>query len=561
MASLIETFGILFESDADDVKKGVNDAEDAAEDLESKLDDVDKTAEELGESFLDIISSAKGAIAGIVGFGALVGGVLNAAQMTDEVGKFSETLGLNVEDVGAWSEAVARSGGDVNSFRGSIQSLTSQLTDFALTGGGPAADVLARIGVNATNSGGKVKSAFDILPELADRFSQLSKADSFAFGQKLGLDQGTILLLQQGRVAVENLVDRQKKLGVATQEDYLIAAKFNDQWDDTKQVFNSLFVTVGTTVLPGLASILGLVQDMVFFLADNSDLVVGFFVGAGVAILSYYLPAIGAAAASTLIAIAPFLTAAAAVLAIGAAFALIYDDIQSFIKGNDSIVGRIADKYPAIGELVKGLIVIFKGLFEIIMALGGVLADVFTTSLGTILTVLDELVGAVLSAINAMLGGFTGLGDGMESTIKSAVDSIIDLIKSAGGVVTDFLDSISDAASGISDFFSGEKEAKIIVEGDSEELNNQRIIKQLEANLEKANISFSNMDSNPLNGQTSNSIVNASRTISRDISLQFGDTNINTAATDSEGIARSANSELAKQFRTAVENYDDGVAI
>ena len=206
----------------------------------------------------------------------MLAGLTSQAISTDEIGKFSETLGLNIEEVGAWGEAVKRSGGDAAGFRSTLASLNDQLTDINLTGGGEASEIFARLGINARDASGQIKDAFSILPELADSFKNLSKAESVGFGQKLGLDQGTILLLQQGRVAVEDLVNRQKQLGVATQEDYLAAAKFNDAWLDTQQIFSNLATSSGTTILPLLNKVLGGVENLVVWMKKNDVLVKGF---------------------------------------------------------------------------------------------------------------------------------------------------------------------------------------------------------------------------------------------------------------------------------------------
>lgn len=45
-----------------------------------------------------------------------------------------------------------------------------------------------------------------VLPELAESFEKLSKQESAALGQKLGLDQGTIMLLRRGRREVEDQI-------------------------------------------------------------------------------------------------------------------------------------------------------------------------------------------------------------------------------------------------------------------------------------------------------------------------------------------------------------------
>lgn len=558
MAGLLDVFGVMFESDADDVKKGADEAGKSTEELEKKLVDTDKAAEGLGGSFLDLIGSAKGAIAGVLSLGALTAGVVATAAMTDEIGKFSQTLGLNIEDVGAWGEAVVRSGGDAGAFQSSIEGLTKGLTDFAVTGGGTLAETFARIGVSATDSSGKVKSAFDVLPELADSFEGLSDAESAGLGDRLGLDQGTILLLQQGRHAVEELVDRQKQLGVATQEDYEIAALFNDQWADTKQVFQSLFVTSGSTILPLFTMILKGVEKLVFFLADHEALVSGFFIGVAGVILTVYGPAMAIAAAETLIAIAPLLLIAAAAAAFGAAIAIVVDDIYNFIQGNDSLIGNIAEKYPAIGRFVTEIGNAIKFVIDTVSDLGSALVGVFAGEGGNAVDALANIIDGLFASIDAVLGLLYGLADAFVTAFTSpqeALNMLIDSFKNFAASVTDLLPDIGGAVDDVADFFGFGSDDK--TEDVSVDLDKQNQI--IEKNIKAANNVFANVDTNPLNGQTTNSINTANQS-SRVTNVSVGKVDVNTQATDADGIAKATGGALQSEMQTAVNNMDDGVA-
>lgn len=351
MSSLLQTFRILFESDAEDVEKGAKAAGKAIDDLEDKIKDTDGTTKQLGSSFLGLTRSAQTAIAGIISFGAISAGLINVAQQTDDIGKFSQALGLNVSQVSAWSEAVIRFGGSAQSFQSSLGGLTLQLSDFALTGSGPAIEVFARLGISAFDSAGRIRSAFDILPELADTFQSLTQADAVNFGQKLGLDQGTILLLQQGRREIDSLIRRQTELGTVTEEDARLSAEFNKSWADFSQVISDAGRSAGIFFFPMLTKAFEAVEDLIKLLRDNKDLVTGFFLGMAGAITAFLIPAL----LRSLVALGPYLLLAAAVIAIGVAFALVYEDIKAFREGNDSLIGEIIKKYPRVGDAVKAV--------------------------------------------------------------------------------------------------------------------------------------------------------------------------------------------------------------
>jgi hypothetical protein len=360
--SLLTAFGILFETDSkeasDDTKKlrkELEGTETAAKGATGSMDDVGDAAHSSGLFFNGMTSAIAGTVASLVSLGAVSAAVMSRAFAVDDLGKFSETLGLNIEKLDAWGAAAQRNGGSAEAFRGSVAGLNGALTDISLTGGGDAAEVLARLGISATDSAGRIRGVFDILPEIADAFQNLSKAESVGFGSKLGLDQGTILLLQQGRDSVEALVEQQKALGIVTKEDYEAAAKFRDTWDDTKRVFWSVVTTGSTTILPFLVDGLELVQDFVNWTQQHSDVVVGFFSAIAAVVTATYLPAMVSAAAATLAATWPIVLIVAAIAAAGVAIGLIYEDIQAYINGFDSLIGRLAEKFEAIQKIIDNI--------------------------------------------------------------------------------------------------------------------------------------------------------------------------------------------------------------
>jgi len=366
--ALLDVLSVIFDADATKLKKGAGEAEETIEETKTAVIDTDKAAERMGETFLETIGSAKGAIAGLLSLGAITASVVYQAAVTDQLGKFSDRLGLNIEEMGAWQIAVERSGGTAEGFQSSVESLNDNLSELAMTGSGPAAEAFARLGISATNSAGQMKGVFELLPEIADQFEGLSKAQTVELGKKLGLDQATILLLQQGRRSVEDLIAHQKELGVATAEDAAIAATFNDAMDDLKQVFGSLTRNVGAYLLPAFTEILLGVQKIVVFLRDNQELVVGFFVAVAAILTGVYLPAMVKVAAATIAANLPMIAMIGVATAVAAAFALLYDDIQAFLSGGDSIIGMIQGKIVGAFENFKQSILdtweTFKGFFS-----------------------------------------------------------------------------------------------------------------------------------------------------------------------------------------------------
>lgn len=545
MSSILETFVLLFESNADDVKKGADDATRSADKLETSLKSNRAASDAVGASLVEMATRAGGAIAALLSLGAITDAVFRAADFADQVGEFSQKLGLNVEDVSAWGDALQVNGGSAEGFRSTVESLSMAFTEFAVKGKSRVSPYFDELGIKMTDAAGKARNVMDVLPELATAFEGLSRQESAALGQKLGLDQGTIMLLQRGRREVEEQVRIQKELGVVTAKQAEIAGDFNDQWDNTAKVFRSLFGIVSASVLPVFTKVLAAVQNAGSFIQKHSDFIVGLMIALGTAIAVYVLPPLVSMAAAAVVAFAPFLLIGVAVAAAAAAFALLYDDVMNFIDGNDSLIGQLMTEYPIIGSIVEGLGDILRGVWDVVQwgfntmlsllqlsvegwkllgaAVGGWFSDFASGS---------SLVQDVLTAWGDMFKIFGNIAGGVWDRIAAKVRAFIDL--AAQGVA--LVKNVAGAITG------GLESAKAAV------------------GLSPAQAAIGAATTSPINAMTSNVTSNSTRAVSRSTSVQTGPITVQTQATDGKSVADELGRTLGSQIQQATSGFDDGVA-
>lgn len=519
MPSVLETFFILFESDASDAKKEVDS-------LDKSLDDVEKTAgksvdasDKAGDAFLEMGRSAIGAIAGVFALGSIISGTMAKAQQIDDLGKFSRVIGENVGDVNAWEEAVIRAGGTADSFRQSVASLNEKVVDASVKGFNEIVPFFNQLGISIVDANGKAKSTLELLPQLATAFESISEQESSGLGKKLGLDQGTILLLQAGRKEVEAMIKRQRELGVVSKESVAVSEKFNDQMSDLRQVMGFASQSMLINVLPAVTAVLEVFTDLGSWMGENQTLVEGFFIGIGFAVLKFALPSMISLAAAVWTVVAPFLAVGLTIAAVGAAFALLYEDVVAFMDGQDSLIGQMSEKWPIVGDIVKGIVGFVKNFISAMSGLGQFLIHIFTDPQKAL-----EKFLSVGNFINDFIAGLFGFGDN---------DIDVNINKTEK----------DERSGGLFDF------------GDDQEEETEKTI------IQKAQESIRIASASPISSQTSNSIQNSSSVNSRSTSVQTGDIVIHTKATDADGIAGEAAGSIKNQFRTAVENFDDGVAI
>lgn len=546
--SILDSFFILFESDASKLDKGLNETEKKAQALAAKLGNVDTTASKMGASFLQSLAGLAGAAIASASLAAMTQAVFAAAEGADKLNESTERLGLNIETVSAWGDLVKKNGGSVESFVGSLENLNSQLTQIEVTGKSRAAPFLKELGIDLDDAANKGKNALDFLPQIADAFEGMDKQKSTALGKRLGLDQGTIMTLQAGRREVEALIAKEKELGVVTQKQGAIADAFGDQMDDTQHAFRSVWLGVSEYVLPPLTWMMAKFQDVAVFMRKHSDFVVGLMIALGAAIAFYVLPPLISMAVATVVAFAPFILAGVLVAALATAFALLYDDIMNFLDGGDSMIGQIVGKWPIIGEIIKGIASYFVFLWDTAKAVWGFLIGMFTDPAAAF----EQFKSDMAAGIEKLVNTFPGL--------KDAVGAVTEAFAAAGATITGIWDAVTaaiQAAIGVAmeginmvvGAFTAAKSALGFGEGGAGPTG--EALAQGKGQLAAAS-------SASLGAQTSNSISNTNKG-NKTTQVTVGKVEVKTAATDADGISKAIGGSMETQMRQAANNFDDGV--
>lgn len=505
---VMDTFFIMFESDASGLNAGVDEAKKKTDQLEDKLKKADKAGSALGASFSNLLATAGGALAATLSFGAMAAGIKQSADYADRLGEVADMIGVNIEALDAWGRAAKLAGGSAEGFQGSLSAISADFAMIATKGTSRMLPFWKELGINVKDSNGKMREVMDVLPELADKFATMGKQESLGMGRKLGLDEGTIMLLQRGRREVDEMVKKQKELGVVTQEQSEIASEFNDTMDLMGMAFRGLFLSVGQSVLPAFKWIAEAITKVVGFFRKHSDFMTGLFIALGVAIMAFLVPPLITAGAAAIAAFSPFLIMGAIVAALSVAFALLYDDVMNFISGNDSMIGEISKKWPIVGEIVKGLVASIEMLWVTAKAIFGLLADLITDPMNA----WNNFVNAIYAGLDAMSAKFPDFF----KTLQDGAAKVMEVVN------------------GVKDFFG--------MGGD--------------VNVAKTTISKAN--ASPLNGMNSASIAN-SKTSNQNSNVSIGKVEIKTKATDSEGIARTVGGHLQSQVKRATSQYDDGL--
>ena len=348
MATVIDALVITLGLDPKGVQKGMTEAE--------------KTVTGGMGKITSIIKSFAAPLAGAFAAGKLFNDWLKGA---DALGKFSASVGQNIEDMGAWREAVIRAGGTADGFTSSFEALNSRVAMAGAIGSGRGKKVFEQLGIALKDASGQMRDTKDILLDLADAAQKMDKAQFVGLARMLGLDAGTIRALQQGRAALEETIKYQKELGVYTEADARITADFNDRMADFRQALGAASASVFRVFVPALTAAFRYINQFIVFLRKHEKAVQSFFVILAAGITAYALPALAklAAAAAT----NPFTL----MIAGAAALAIALEDLYTWATGGKAAFGDFWAQFGTPEEVKAGL----DNLLETLKSVGKWLID------------------------------------------------------------------------------------------------------------------------------------------------------------------------------------------
>lgn len=538
----------MFETNADKVKKGNDETKKSTDDLEESLGRTDRQAHVMGEHIVGTLKEVAGAFAAAFAVDKIFEGIKAQAELNAQLGETATRLGVNIEDLAAWGEGSKRNGGSVEEFAGTLDFLNKNLAAVDATGTSRVLPFFKKLKIQGTDAHGKIRPLFDLLGDLAGRFEHMSKQESAGYAEKLGIGPGTLLLLQSGRKGVEDTIKRMKELGVTTKEDAETAHAFNDQLDDLHQVLGHIYTAIGSAVLPSLMEFFHWIEKIATYLSSHATLVEGFFIGVAGVISYLYLPAMIEAAVATFAALAPFLLIGAAIIAVGAAFALIYDDVMNFLKGNQSVIGELSKRWPWVGETIKTVV---QGI-----------ADIFEWAVGVIKGAIDlwvaafELAYAVMALVGrVIIGEWRAVVTFIEEKIKALVKAfpllgvafraVGEVFKAVGHAILEVFEWIISKVAKLADFYKwitgGLKSATVTVNGVA--VGQSALATAGGAHL----------------GALSSTSLTSLRGGDKNVKVDVGGIKIDAPGADAQTVGDKVGDSLADHMRQAVNHFDDGV--
>ncbi len=251
-----------------------------SEKLEFIIEGKDKFSGAFGKlksSLPSLKTMAVGAAGGITALStALFATAKTTATTYDKYQKFSDQTALSTEYLSGMTVAAGYAGISQDSLFKSIKKLTVGVGE-AANGVGYAKDVFSELGISTHDATGKLKTAEQLMPVLADKFSVMTDTTKrLEMAQKLFGNRNTevLQLLNQGSDAMKGYTDRAGKLGMVVKDQAARnAALFNDSMSDSKDVILGLKNSIGEQLIPYITGLSTKFND---FVINNRERIIKF---------------------------------------------------------------------------------------------------------------------------------------------------------------------------------------------------------------------------------------------------------------------------------------------
>jgi hypothetical protein len=315
-----------------------------------------------------------GAITGVVGGLFLL--TKAGSEAADAAGKAAQSTGLGIAEYQKLQFAFEQGDISADQFQTAMKRVNTVI-DEAARGVGASAETFERLGINVKNADGSLRSADEIIADVADRFAKMPDGvvKSALAVELFGRAGATMIpTLNEGGAAMRALAQDAVDLGlVFTEAQAKIGDEFGDSLNEMNRAIQGVRNQVGLSFAPAFTEAFTAITELI---KENKDELIAF---------------------SQVIAsdVAPLVR-----------------DVVSILKGDDAAVVnqgllQIRDTIVGIGQAFQTIGSIVSFVFQTLEGVIQPFVDIFNFVFGTNVTAQAAL---LTIAITALTGGFRVLG-------------------------------------------------------------------------------------------------------------------------------------------------------
>lgn len=337
MATLIDTLLVSLKLDGGDFKRDASDATKANKDLADSTKKATAESDKFAKSINNGVKALAGLFSAILVSTGMQKLIDDTAKANDQLNFLSKNLGMSATAVKRWQGAAEMSGGSADGMAASLSGLSKSLWDMVTMGDTSVLPYFNALNVGVIKSNGELRNLDDILLDVSDSLSKMSRPQAYNFAKNMGFDDGTINMLLQGRREVEEYLALQKDIVVSSEQELEISRQLNKQNALVSRQWEGLKTLLANYLMPYALKFSETISGFLNYLNRNRDTAVFVFKSIGAVIGLTLIPLALKAGAAFMGMFAPLFGGVGLLLLLGGAIAALYDDYDKWKKGEKSL--------------------------------------------------------------------------------------------------------------------------------------------------------------------------------------------------------------------------------
>lgn len=261
--------------------------------------------------------------------------VMGFAAEGEQLARMAQLSGTSAEAIEKLGIALKNYGGSASSASSVLGKLNKQMEDLKFGKGGKLGQAAIRYGLDIN-----AQTPEDMLRNIAKRMEGMGALQQVNMGRMLGLDDSTIMFLQQGLEGVNRELEKAGLLTVFSKEDIENTQKMQRAYREFQQQFEQVKATLTRELLPIFQVLFERLGKLAEYLKEHPNL----------------LKAIGVAATVAFGVLFAWLHPIIALFtAISAGIALIIDDWATFKAGGESALRPIWEWFEKILDKIQDI--------------------------------------------------------------------------------------------------------------------------------------------------------------------------------------------------------------
>lgn len=256
--------------------------------------DVEDSAKKAGEYITRLRNNVLGLFAAFTAGRGIKDFVRDMTNGNAELGRFAVRVNQSAETIAKWRATSKLLGGSAEDVDSAFQTLSSDFQNFSITGESSFVPWFRALGISLSDAKGEMKPINDILLELSQRMQGMNSARATTFLQNMGFTPGMINIILQGPAAIQKMLDSQAKLAKAQAADVAAAQRRQKAWADFINQAETIGNVLLTELTPALIAVTNVMRSFAEWGERHPEIV-----GAAFAALTGIVTALSAAMTAT----------------------------------------------------------------------------------------------------------------------------------------------------------------------------------------------------------------------------------------------------------------------